>query len=380
MGNWADTPKDILESIFKRLGNDLIHNLNFGCVCRNWRALAGEKEIDIRPRVMLVDIDRIRPIHAPDIGTLLTLSSNAYNIHQNIHAKLFTQRCFGFLDGFLITVDINTGSVQLLNPILGTDIRLPTPSVLGLEQHETGPIDSVFISSLIANSGCVIVFRHASQNLHLCRLGNEDWTTLKLPFGGVRDVTCHKDKLYVINTNSNIDVFDLQMKNLLSYMIKLHKPAYPLPKRRKLQGKYYTDVKQLNVPRDFDGVGKISTVYLVNTPEGVLLMVVRYGSRCHTMGFKIFRQVKGDHDWHPVISLGEKVLFIGQHSLCLTADTALKCQKDSIYFIRSRSWLDSGIFSMHSGRIQPIYKECTLSVYPKTWFIPNIRPNFQSPI
>lgn len=381
MGGWADAPKDILELIFQRMGNDLMDKLNFGVVCRNWRSLAAEKGFHIRPRIMLVDFNTNENRLYNKNRQMFTLSStnDVYNIHQNVPAN---NKCYGSFDGFLITFDRNLGQIHLLNPILGTKFLLPTPLVV---PSFCSAFSCIVITSLIANAGYVILFQYGSACLHLCRLGSEGWATLILHSTGLHDVICYKDKWYAM-MGKKIEVFGLGTSGFEKYIINLgEEPGFPPNNTRRLQEGPHTTVKQLLVPKDFDGVGNFERVYLINTPDDELLMVLRYGkcrffSLYDTVGFKVFRQVEGGEGWEAVESLGQHVFFIGEHPLCLTADNALKCQENSIYFAHSYGWLDSGIFSMKSGRIQPIYKECPLESSRKIWFIPNIHPNFQLPI
>ena len=140
-------------------------------------------------------------------------------------------------------------------------------------------------------------------------------------------------------------------------------------------------------------IGIVERMYLFES-SGKLLAAFRGGVGLNEdevtygcNGFQVYELNLSEKTWMEVKSLENKALFVGHNtSLCLPASTIYGCKPNCIYFTddceesyifiqygESKGGRDMGVYNLTDGRIEPHFKEQSLSsICPPLWIFPNI--------
>ncbi|KAF5207924.1 hypothetical protein FRX31_002488 [Thalictrum thalictroides] len=361
MADWSGLPKDLVESILERLGNNSILDcLRFSAVCMYWRSIAVEKGRHVVPRIMLM----VHNKEEPDIGNLCSLSHT--NNFQIPVCNVKNEKLYGSLNGFLIKssnwTDSKQGEIYLYNPVTGGRISLPslrgtTPPVY---------IEKAIVASASSSTDDFIVvvseWPH-SDSIHFCKEGDEEWSliaTRMFPLP-IIDITYYKCKLYAIFIEG-IEVYDLQTPKYYKNLLTI-KTTFP-------DSSFYELLKSSK--------GRAVNVYVVTTPKEELLMVTRYtGANGRTVTIKVLKLCEDHGRWNELQSLGDQVVFLGMNSVCLMAHDVPECEANSVYFFSSEEFngkSDTGVFNMKDGSIKQAFEnhhDVNNSTSLK-WFTPNL--------
>ncbi|KAL5706805.1 hypothetical protein ACHQM5_024926 [Ranunculus cassubicifolius] len=369
--DWPGLPNDLLESIFERLENDLKDGLSFSAVCKQWRLLVAEKGRHVIPGIMLVAHDE-NDLRC-NIGNIFSLASSD-NSYKTYLPKVQGRRCYGSVNGLLITIDMKFGRTYLFNPVSGKHVLVQCPSILAAKKKEQDIINRVDLFGNVDEDYLVVVYRQTSKLIHFCKRGRKKWNTVSITFGGVQNIGYHGGKLYVTSVSGTIEVFNTQRSSepSKSCIIKVRKPRTEALLAR------FDEVKYLDVPYKNEDGWISHRVCLVETPERELLMTIELvelyeNSPLKTRGFIVFKLDKSGGGWTQLESLGEWVLFVGMKSICVMVHDVPRCQANSIYFTNPRHWNNTGVFNMEDKSVKPLYESCPFKLSPMTWFIPSLR-------
>ncbi|KAM3305845.1 hypothetical protein P3S67_012714 [Capsicum chacoense] len=280
------------------------------------------------------------------------------------------KRCWGSSHGWLVTLGANF-EMHLLNPLSGGQVSLPPlhkcPN-LNLVYSGKGFRDSfvykVILSASPCSSDCVIFAIYADNwKMAFVKPGDILWTPLSCIRGNVDDAMCHDGKFYAIDTFREILIWDLA-------------------------GSFLKRIT-FTPSREMDNLVYVTT-YLVEI-EGQIYSIMRllvdtritYTPCLSTWCFKDYKLDVYNENLEEVKSLGDWPIFVGNsHSFSISCATYSEYKSNCIYFTDDLSGVqynaafsyDMGIYSVQSGRVQPIHQEdvSDFAFLLPLWIIPSL--------
>lgn len=222
-------------------------------------------------------------------------------------------------------------------------------------------------SPLEDNNFIALAILNETGDLAFCKNGDQSWTFIDDARSFSEDVIYYKGLFYAVNKYGAVAVCDLHGASVKVSIVQL--------------------------PRQYDG----DMQYLVNSGEELLLVTrsldleynnVEYyltlGYR--TVRFEVFRMNWSRPQWEGVVSLGDRMLFIGENSsLSLSASDFPGCVGNCIYYTDDYCEsnndgvfgdYDLGIFKLWDGSIEPLpcyprNSHSHLHWPPPLWVTPN---------
>ena len=334
--DWGALNIDLLESILDYLLPTEEYLTIFSQVCIGWRYAVREK------LQHLLSIQRISLLILP---RLYDNGKKRYCFYDVMKKKnLFSVQSWprewiyrGSSHGWLILLDSDSYQVILRKPFSRREIRLP-PIKEGENYRHLGVRISRCVLSVDPDSSkneFVLMMKISSFNIAFFKSGNKGWAYIEEQMCAVNDIVYINGLFYVLDGFGVLYSCDVNSDGVW-------------------------EVRKITSPK----FAPIS--YLVESPEGDLLRVIKqYGKP----GFEIYKLVWSSSEnsrWEKVMSLGDVALFLGDgHSVSVKASsdflgrqTDSGCQPNSIYYYESKA---SGVWT------QSYYSTYVFNVSDGTW-------------
>ncbi|XP_042420646.1 F-box protein At2g05970-like [Zingiber officinale] len=335
---WVDLSLDLFSLIFSKLS--LPQLLRSAAVCVSWSAAAHE----VRTRSRRFEFRGQGPWlmfgGGPDrdssAATFYTLDEGREYTIPLPDAPISRRFLLGSAHGWVITYDTSLGLFQLLNPITGSQIDLPSvvsnhldiihdndersnirtrrqfPLIESL--IETPPFKAILSADPSLEDDYTVVFIHYFiPSICFTRSGYESWFQLN-DVNQFQDILFHKGKLYATTISGSVQVCVIDDARLRRGELPTFTPVIP------------PDPDHCH----FD--------YLAETPRGDLLNIQRkLGRHDLTVFVEVYRlQLEEEilsRRTEQVKDLGELIIFLGSnHPLCLSASDFPHLRPNSIYF------------------------------------------------
>ncbi|XP_042506563.1 putative F-box protein At5g55150 [Macadamia integrifolia] len=355
MGNWAELCKDILRLIVDQFSK--IEDIaQFGAVCHSWRLVSVEKwHFSIAsPWLMLVEKE---DSDNRDFYCLSTKKVYRLNL-----PEARGRMCWSSY-GWLITLGLDM-EIHLFNPFSRSRVLIrlpPQPTLPNQYDDSVSPeyVRRIFIRKVILSSRptlcvgndekCMVMGIFSEyRKLAFLRLGDEVWTPVYTPQGGINDVIYMNGQFYAIADEGKLVIVDI---------------SKPDPKT----------IEIAEPPKDYD-IG--ARPYLVEL-EGELFLVGRgifveyVGVECNepqsareTEDFEVYKFSFDDKKWTKVESLDNRALFVGANaSFAIFSSNHPGCEPNCIYFtddgayglMKDTARKDMGLFRMEIGEFDEHY-------------------------
>ena len=376
-GGWAELQPDLLDEIAKHIPS-YDDYVRVRAVCKSWNIALPKISRHITGPWLVLPFD-------DETLKMIKKKKNMKAYHLRLRLpELQNTHIRGSSFGWLISVGID-GELRMLNPFTNSHFHLPPlssfPGVFSYQPDKHGQeytltekygeinvytIDSIamqeyYVLKIVLSSSpeeedfMAVAIYGRYYNLALYRAGDDKWTDVEVrkTAGGYQDVIFHKGKIYAIDLEAHLHEFDVE--TLVGGIIEteLERP-YP-----------YTLFKYHK--------------YLVRSPDGHLLMVVRgwdefskttvgneslYGHK--TDVFYIFKLEESTKRWWRVFSLGNYVLVVGYNSSIWKpsfADDEGNCARNCIYYT-DHDWgcgHDIGVFNLEDRKCKQLFPNSAIS-------------------
>ncbi|ONK66499.1 uncharacterized protein A4U43_C06F8830 [Asparagus officinalis] len=368
MDLWANLNRDLLQLIAEKITRHT-DVLRFGATCKQWRSIVTNSLHFLPPKL---PISLCLPIQKPlpllmqcpiedKLGSINFLSvSDMKSYGKFLVPELNNKVIAGSSNGWLLTVELNSQEIKLLNPLTRNQIPLPSLSTLeNPEGEDFGFILKAIISSNAnkRNLGddCIVMAIISELSiLSFCRPGDDKWTYVNQYTFNLYDVIPYKGQFYAINETGTTVAYDVSNDDVKMKLIA--KGDYS-PRRRYLVES--TSGELLHVERVLDEQTETFTtnfiVYKLESREGLL--------ECELC-------------WVESESLGDQALFLGLNcSLSLPAQSFRGCKSNCIYFTDDIEYLDSsydmGVYDLEDRKIQMFGDMDKCFSFPPIWISPN---------
>ncbi|XP_057470225.1 F-box protein SKIP23-like [Actinidia eriantha] len=385
---WADLPPELLQTI---AGKFTIHAdyIRFRAVCVNWRSSS-----PTTPHHLPCQLPWLMLPHGPTTHHRGFFSLSADKVHflRLPEASPRRRRC-GSSHGWLAITD-ESPAIFLLNPLTRAKVLLPPLSsfsnvvafnfydvgreytlrapngdtyTLNLKQMRDFFIKKVILSSSPSSDDNYIAFAILNQtgDLAFCKNGDQSWKFIEDAKSYCEDVIYCNGLFYAVNKLGEITVCDV------------HGPS---PR-----------VSLICTPPQIGG----DMQYVVSSSVELLLITryldfefvdYQFDNVYKTMEFRVYRLDLNGPKWERVMSLGDKMLFLGENSsLALSATDFPGCKGNCIYYTDDYSESnydgipgdnDLGVYDLEDGSIEPLpcYPRNSISQLrwpPPIWVTPN---------
>ncbi|XP_042400979.1 putative F-box protein At4g22170 [Zingiber officinale] len=390
-GGWADLPVDLFSLIFSKLS--LPHLFRSAAVCVSWSAAAHE----VRTRSGRLVFQGQSPWLMFGGGRRGDPSAAAfYSFYERSEytialpdPPISRRLLIGSAHGWVITVDTCSGLLQLLNPITGAQIDLPsflsynhidlidsdgedciiqtrqriavTKSLLGYIHLKA----TLSADPSLGGDYIVALVHHLLPGISFTLSGYQSWFWLTDSVE-IQDILFHDGKLYATTITGSVRVCVFDDAQLRRGNIPRFKSVVP-----RNDGSYHFH-------------------YLAETPRGDLLNIRRKRDRYRGTAFaEVYRLLPEEkrisRRTEQMKDLGELIIFLGSnHPLCLSASDFPHLTPNSIYFtddlrlvdrrrmsmsIKERIGPDVGIYSMTDHTYTRIFPgDLRLNWPPPVWF------------
>ncbi|KAG4172698.1 hypothetical protein ERO13_A11G013450v2 [Gossypium hirsutum] len=350
--DWANLPKNIIDSIIEKSVPPLSQFIRFGSVCKAWHAAITENR-SLRSKIL-------KRCHHQVPFLMITKSQEKRGLYNIIEKKLhgvelsvpYKRRCCGSSYGWIATVDW-TLAIKLINPFTGGIIDLPSVDIPVVnkftkeDEHEFH-VKKVILSDdpyVNPDNFMVLALFGASSSVAIIRPGEKTWTyTSNLETIAKDDAIFHKGKFYAVDFR--LGIISVQVANMNGSLVS----AFD---------------EKIIIPPEEEGDNAFK--YIVESSDGELLIVQRfistYGPYRWTTNFKVLKLRQ--HANHvarlvEVKNIGDDALFLGDNcSMSVAASRFPECRPNSIYFTDDtilytlEGSIDMGIFSLETGCFQP---------------------------
>ncbi|XP_022876072.1 F-box protein SKIP23-like [Olea europaea var. sylvestris] len=391
--DWSELTPELLQTIAGNLRRQADH-IRFRAVCSSWRAAA-----PLTPRHLPREFPwlMLRPSRSalfPHRRAFLNALSNKLHLLTLPEASL-SRRRVGSSHGWLILND-ESPSIFLINPITRAKVNLPAPStfpnVLNFDFYSVGgeytlrsPGAEVYTCSLRKMRDSFIkkvILSHNPYNdsnftalailnwhgdLAYCEKGENSWKFIDEARSYCEDVIYFNDSFYAVNKFGSIAICDVKDADC------------PKVSFIKMQQQIGGDMQ-----------------YLVDA-MGELLLITRYleldtdsehlehqsDNVYKTVKFCVWRLDLSGPKWERIMTLGDRVLFLGENSsLAILATDYPGCKGNRIYFADDYSEAnydgnhgisgdhDVGFYNLEDGSIEPLPFNRRISHWP-IWITPN---------
>ncbi|KAL6311548.1 hypothetical protein AAG906_005138 [Vitis piasezkii] len=257
-------------------------------------------------------------------------------------------RCEGSSHGWLILVNNDSYKVTLHNPFSGKLIHRPPLEKSTFLEDSGSVYRAIFpykprrgvlsIDPDVNGDEFVLMMTCGSLVVRLAfiKSGEEDWTYIE----GLRDV---KDIVY---------------SNGLFYVLDGRGVLFSCDVSNDFK------VRRITSP----DIHCALVSYLVESPEGDLLRVIKHERGFHEGGYVIYKLqwFSKNPRWEEVMSLGDVALFLGDnHSISVIASDFAGCRPNSIYFCQRCSFFSNADGSMYVYTAFPTFPQPLLWISPK---------------
>nr|XP_004246092.1 putative F-box protein At3g25750 [Solanum lycopersicum] len=366
-GDWADLPIDLLHLIANRI-EDLKDFIVFTCVCTSWKNASPKDKFDVFtpqvPLLMLADKDS-------DYRQFYSLSKK--KVSSIFLPEARGRPCFPS-EGWLCTMENNTGEMNLLHPLSRTQIHLPSrenlmaSNGLGDEQIWTC-IEKVVLSAspCLTSDYVLVVHYHANINhLAFWRPGDLNWTHIKCRrFGAITGINYYKGHFYFVTCMGQFWVFEVAGPTT----------SEPIVEPRLL---FWSEDKTIFRRPSVQ-------FYLVELSDALLFVIrfAHYSNGGHkTFKFKVVELdlIEGELKEKEIKTLGDSAFFLGFNTgaCCIDSSKFSGIKPNHIYFtddwndiLEGGGGKDTGVYNYEDGQIESIYPGLSLSlICPPTWIMP----------
>ncbi|XP_060211020.1 F-box/kelch-repeat protein At3g18720-like [Lycium barbarum] len=212
MAKWAELANDLIAQIANRV--KLIEDfIAFGAICTSCRAAATKENFDVFspqvPLLMLADKD-------DDYREFYSLSKK--KVSRIFLPEARGRECLPS-EGWLCTVENNTGEINLLHPFSRTQIQLPPEKdIWALQDYEPDGVPCHFMDKVVLSaspsvtSDYVLVVSYYAGNdcLAFWRPGDLNWTKIDIePNSAVTTMNYYKGQFYYLTWCGEVWVFEV---------------------------------------------------------------------------------------------------------------------------------------------------------------------------
>ncbi|XP_048321090.1 putative F-box protein At4g17565 isoform X1 [Ziziphus jujuba] len=360
--NWLDLPRELIESIMKKLL--LVDKVRLKAVCKSWNKAATsylwshrekspwlilpqekveeeEKDDDNDNKCNIFQGEDDRFYYSCFIN-FADQEQKRYkvNMYKGLGDDYYGPRCVGSSYGWLIIFD-QTSLGCLFNPFTGTKIQLP------IKADDTLVGKAILLSdpsSSSTKSFTLVIYYGFFHHLAFCiHKGNGEykyiikdkaWTR----FGGAfySDIMCHNNKLYALRfsecskikleNNGQVEVWDFD--DCFPKKVATFKPPLPLPHGFLPPSLDFFPVSRCKFYSHMhlvESLGDILFVFLESSRSGIGQDIKEF--------FHVYKLL--DHDgkrWEKVENLKGQALFIGENqAISLSAGEFPEWKENSIY-------------------------------------------------
>ncbi|KAF6165515.1 hypothetical protein GIB67_015838 [Kingdonia uniflora] len=333
--NWADLHSNLLELIIDKL-IPIRDRICFGAVCLSWYSVFRENRLILPLQLPLLTLvpraDNYR--HEPRENlkrTLYTVGKSGFHHLQFPNDTYYTM--FASSKGWLLTGNVSSFLVRLLNPFISVNNTINLPTLPELINSSCPPYDQVrrpykvVLSAdpiLSSNPGpyeVMVIYGYNSylSGLAYFRAGDTDWTKVEDKMG-FDDIIYYRNKFYSVSSIGTVYVYD---DNLFS---------------KKMGG----------VQSDSYGLGGEFFYYLVES-LGELLVVRRCIARrvreaSFTRAFTVYKHDPIALKWVKLKTLCNQTLFLGNNSSFSVSALDFAGYKPNCIYFTNDCHLDIGKF------------------------------------
>ncbi|CAL5364411.1 unnamed protein product [Camellia sinensis] len=400
---WAWLPQNLVDNILDKMVS-LQDYIRFGGVSPNWRRITQEnhhKRIEVKNNLQL-------PL-------LMIPTSNNSRMRRGLYSLTkpgicetelpvpYRRRCCGSSHGWLITLDVRTAVIGLINPF-SSRMKLLFPSFMGdiiIIDDDTNsdrfseyyihkavlsadPDSSNYDIAIIYGSGrkLAVLQITTTVNANANATSNaKEWRFINgKPYRSFQDIIYHKDRFYAMDVWGQVYSCDVRGPSTI-----MHDESV--------------------APTICVFLHPHSKKYLVESPKGDLWHVIRLidpaeGGNYWTTKFRVYRLVERDHisssrnrdrlKWVEMDRIGDCALFLGDnHSLSVVAsDFPRGCMPNCIYytddgtaaFMAGTSYdatgaYDIGVYNMVDKTISQHYVPNLAHMFlpPPIWIVPTLK-------
>ncbi|XP_031259301.1 probable F-box protein At4g22060 [Pistacia vera] len=221
---WADLPEELLEIISRSL--NIVDYQNLGRVCRSWRLFYSEFKQSFltshSPLIVYASTRAKKYCYFFDIATRMK-----YKTKLPRHICNF-KFCLGVSSGYLIMLCLKTNDVSrdylwVINPFTGHQIQFPCmPWPHCIEDYHDSCFSRSIFASFFASFGSqgqdflIMILSKYVKVLQFCISRDNKWKQYHYynKGGHILDIVVFDGRIYVINSDSRIGIFNLRYCDL----------------------------------------------------------------------------------------------------------------------------------------------------------------------
>ncbi|KAG8662098.1 hypothetical protein MANES_01G063800v8 [Manihot esculenta] len=354
MSDWSDLPSDLLLQIAQKI-NSFEDLFAFSLVSRAWN----ERSSNTAPWLILPEKNGT----GSESREFLSLYRG--RVYRLLLPEAKGKQCLSS-QGWLMIIEFHR-VISLVHPI--SHLKISLPQFIRYPDGEDGKyfyIDKISKFVLSSNPSRTSDFRVMAiygddKKLACCRPGDEEWTKIDLGSSPCTDLINYKGQFCVLDEKFRVLAVDFKGPNsaanvqLVSELEPKFRAIWEL--RRRLQLIHGAPARWIQ----FYVVESEGAIMIVRRMKQVRRVVGESDSRYQSCKFEILKQDFDEKRWRVVKNLGNKALFLGEHSssFFITAHCGSGCKPNCIYYAEdlSAEIEDVGVYNLTYGCTEPLFKD-----------------------
>ncbi|OAY59834.1 putative F-box protein At5g55150 [Manihot esculenta] len=375
MSDWSDLPADLLLQIAQKIYSfeDLFA---FSLVSRACNEVALEenskRSSNTAPWLIL-----------PEKNGTASESREFLSLYRGRVSRLLLPEAKGkqclSSQGWLMIIEFQR-EISLVHPI--SHLKISLPQIIRSTDFFTDKISKFVLSSNPSSNSDfrVMAIYGGDKRLACCRPGDEEWTKIRTSSSPCTDLINYKGQFCVLDDEYRVLAVNFKGSNSAANVQLFSELTTP-------DFRTLWELRRRLLLMHWFQIGRWMRCYLVES-EGALLIVmhVTYGShivrsdyRYKSCNFEIFKLDSSKKGLQAVNSLGNKALFLGEHSssFLITAHRGSGYKPNCIYYAEDLSGEieeieDVGVYNLTDGCTEPLPKNAYVSRgSPALWVQPS---------